>query len=649
MSETVFVRLLMTEEKNDALLESVSRVTQGNPFEEMVYLVEPPAFKLIPGSPFAYWVSDRMRSLFATLPAFESQGRWIERGMFTGDDFRFLRAYWEIAPSKLLQGTWCLIAKGGEYSPFYGDVYLCVLCEQDFAAIKQFVVEKYPYLKGDTDWVLHPDCSYKRPGFMWSRRSQRGMSPRVLAAGSYFSDKSPTAFAPQDMLLPLVALTNSPAFQWLVALQMAFGSYEVGIVKTTPIPLLRSGTCAELSRLCLECVHLTRSLDAITEVSHAFMLPALLQGSSNTLTRRFSEWQQHVVQAQQTISQNRQQVDQLAFQLYGIEGKDRNAVEASMNPPGAQRTEDSTQDSDEESVPEPVALDHRAIVSDLLSYCVGCVFGRWDVRFATGAKQPPPLPDPFAPLPVCSPGMLTGADGLPLTQSPPDYPIRNVAWSGILVDEDGHQDDIVRRVRDVLHLIWGDREGDIEAEACQILGVRELRDYFRKPGAGGFWADHVRRYSKSRRKAPIYWLLQSGKKNYALWLYYHRLHKDLLYQALRSHVEPRLRLESDKLDTLRTQKGAAGDTGRAARQLERDIDRQEALLSELHEFHDALRRAADLGLTPDLNDGVVLTIAPLWEVVPWREAKAYWDDLLAGEYEWSSIGNQLRAKGIVKG
>ncbi len=45
---------------------------------------------------------------------------------------------------------------------------------------------------------------------------------------------------------------------------------------------------------------------------------------------------------------------------------------------------------------------------------------------------------------------------------------------------------------------------------------------------------------------------------------------------------------------------------------------------------------------------VVLNIAPLWELVPWKDAKKYWEELLAGKYEWSSIGKQLREKGLVK-
>ncbi len=78
------------------------------------------------------------------------------------------------------------------------------------------------------------------------------------------------------------------------------------------------------------------------------------------------------------------------------------------------------------------------------------------------------------------------------------------------------------------------------------------------------------------------------------------------------------------------------------------MERQENFLSELRNFEEKLRRVANLHLEPDLNDGVVLNIALLWEFVPWKVAKKYWDELLAGKYECSSIGEQLCQKGLVK-
>ena len=227
------------------------------------------------------------------------------------------------------------------------------------------------------------------------------------------------------------------------------------------------------------------------------------------------------------------------------------------------------------------------------------------------------------------------------------YPLR-IDWDGILVDDLGHEDDIIRRVQNVLEVIWKDRADAIELEACGILCVRELRDYFRKPGNGGFWMDHVKRYSKSRRKAPIYWYLRSAKGNYGLWLYYHRLDKDILFKALLNYVEPKIRLEEDRLRTLRGRKEAAGSSGREAKQIEKDMDRQEQFVSELLDFADRLRRASNLHLEPDLNDGVVLNIAPLWELAPLKEAKENWEELVEGKYEWSSIGKQMREKGLVK-
>ena len=302
---------------------------------------------------------------------------------------------------------------------------------------------------------------------------------------------------------------------------------------------------------------------------------------------------------------------------------------------------------EEDSSDSPVTL--RSITCDVLSFAVGAAFGRWNVSHEAAVSSTASSRDEdlFTPYPSFSQGMLQGRDEVPEIRTLDELPLR-IQTDGILVDDAEHGDDLVRRVRHVFEAIWKEQADGIEKETCDNLGLSELRDYFRKPGKTGFWDDHLARYTKSRRKAPIYWFLQSSKKNYALWIYYHRLDRDLLFKALVNYVEPKIRSETGRLEALRSQKAAAGESGKDAKRLAKDVEHQEDFLSELRDFEDKLRRVATLHLEPDLNDGVVLNIAPLWELVPWKEAKNYWDELLKGEYEWSSIGEQLRQKQLVK-
>jgi len=324
-------------------------------------------------------------------------------------------------------------------------------------------------------------------------------------------------------------------------------------------------------------------------------------------------------------------------------------------------------------------------------WCVGVALGRWDVRFALDPTLLPALQGPFDPLPRCAPGALVGTDGLPARkdtiaseawlrarQNVLDLPpIENrksqivnpkIAWDSILVDDPTHPSDIVARVRGVLSLLWGDQAGAVEREACDVLGFDSLRDYFRD-ARKGFFAFHIKRYSKSRRKAPIYWLLQSEKRNYGIWLYIHRLRPDALFVAGRDYADAKVALEEARLEELRqglnglppTDGGnvplflppSGGDkrggmSGSARRRREREIERQQKLVAEVTEFRDRLDRIALLNLPPDLNDGVTIGIAPLWELVPWKEAQKMWNKLVNGEYEWSTMSQRMRERGLVK-
>jgi hypothetical protein len=641
-SELICVRLSTEKVKQDRLLASVVALRTGSVADNS-FLTDLSALVQIPGSPFAYWINERVRRLFVEMAPFKSGGRHACVTNPAGNDQRYFRCWWEVPSQNIGRHIrWSPMCKGGEFRRYYADLHLVVDWDENEGTFRGFQGTVHRPLKrpASADYFF-------QPGLTYSSRTQLAFSSRILPEGTIFHDKGPGVFVPVEDRYPILGLMNSKVFQALLKLQMAFGSYEVGVIQRTPIPNLGGPESDQLGKATFAAVNAVRVRDQRIETSHQFCLPALLDASGTTLSMRSSKIEEWFRESTTSQTKLQSQIDALAFQLYGFNAADQATIEESAGIKIDEGNDDDSDFNDSNGDSEDFGVAVRELVADLLAYSVGCVAGRWDVRFATGARFKSDLADPFAPLPVCSPGTLTGANGLPVAVAPGGYPL-HINVDGVLPDDPDHPEDIVYRVREVLELIWKDRAESIEKESSDAIGVKELRDYFRKPSKGGFWDDHVSRYSKSRRKAPIYWQLQSSKRNYALWLYYHRLDKDMLFKALVNYVEPKIRLEISRLETLRSQKATAGESGKEAKRLSKEVERQEDFISELHDFEDKLRRAATLHLEPDLNDGVVLNIAPLYELVPWKEAKNYWDELLEGKYEWSSIGKQLRQKGLVK-
>jgi hypothetical protein len=638
---TLFIRLLRTDDKQLGLLAALETVANGLSAPE-VFCVSSAAFAVVPGTPFAYWVSSRIRRLFRDLPAFDDEkaGRTTRCGLGTTDVFRFLRLNWEVpVPEK--QTNWIPYYDGGVFSPIY-DLFPCMVWWRDNGKeIKNFIARKF----GSASRKVQGEDFYTKPGFVFPKRT-KGLCPKVMAPGGIFSDAGQAGFVPPSELLAAVGLLSSKVCSLLISLSQGrtgdAAQFQVGLIKRLPWVSLEQGEIASrLASLTTE-IHFTkRQLFQGNEVSHDFVAPFALLTEGSCLRDLVREVESYLGSLSNSVEERLNEISVTALEAYQIAPEDRLAL---ANVAEELAAPDDDEGQDEEHSPAPT--DAYRIVDEIVSYAMGCVFGRWDIRFATGVRKAKCATDPLAPLPIASPGTLQFMRGEPHRSTPEDYPMR-IDWDGIAVDDRDHSDDIVLRVRDVFEVCWNDLASTLELDACEVLGVKDLRSYLRKPGKGGFWDDHISRYSKSRRKAPIYWLLQSSKKNYAIWLYYHRLDKDILFKALVNYVEPKIRLEDDRLQSLRSQKGEGG-TGKATKKLDKEIEKQEEFLSELRDFEEKLRRAAELHLVPDLNDGVVLNIAPLHELVPWKEAEKYWEELLEGKYEWSSIGKQLREKGLVK-
>ena len=222
----------------------------------------------------------------------------------------------------------------------------------------------------------------------------------------------------------------------------------------------------------------------------------------------------------------------------------------------------------------------------------------------------------------------------------------NPSSPSILVDDIGGTDDVVARVRDVYTRAFSnakDYDREWRTDVSQLAGIEgSMRSWI----ANQFFDKHRERYSKSRRRAPIYWQLATPSATYSVWLYYHRFTRDTLFRLLNDHVVPKLQHEERKLT------GLTRDAGRNPSASQRkEIDTQEQFVAELRAFRDEVARVAPLW-NPDLNDGVIINFAPLWRLVPhnrsWqKECKKVWDKLVAGDYDWAQLAMDLWPERVV--
>jgi hypothetical protein len=643
MIPSIFIRLL-GEDKEVGLVQAVRDISETKE-NVTTHTLGVAGLRTIPSAPFAYWVHEKLRRLFEKFSPLSGEDRTLKQGLATADDFRFLRVSWE-TPAKLSGDPargWFSFAKGGSYSPFYADVYLKVNWGADGKEIRFF---------GDPNGIKplsRPQNTtfYFRPGLTWPLRTN-GLSFRCLPVGCVFGHKGPAVFAENDSsdhLMYLCAIINSSVFGALVATQLArvelAQSFEVGLISTTPVPTQFAPRLPELARIAWEA---KRRPDTGNLTSHAFLRSALAKFGTS-LAEGINGWSLLVTESAAAVAAARSEIDDIAYRLYGLGEEDRRTIEKTLGSPETGANE-STGDSgeDEEVEDSPAAgASGPALVSELLDYVLGAAFGRWDIRYASGERPAPELPDPFAPLPVCPPGQLQNAQGLPARPEdvPAAYPVR-IPWDGILVDDPNHPLDLERRVREVIEIIWSGQEGGptaeaIEHEACEILGVKSLRDYFRKPT--GFFADHLKRYSKSRRQAPIYWPLATASGSYTLWIYYHRLTDQTLHTCLADFLDPKIRQVQADLDSL------SGQSGTRAEELREFRD-------ELKNLHDEIERTIKLPWKPNLNDGVLITASPLhnlFRLPKWKkDLKTCWDELAKGDYDWAHLAYSIWPQRVEK-
>lgn len=690
-ARTTFIRLLRDPDRANALATVVHRSRTAG--DARIFRVKVSELRAVPGVPFSYWMAPSLRRLFSELDQIKQIAE-VRQGLATGDDFRLVRAFWEVEPKKIAALSagdggrrWRPFAKGGEYELFWSDVHLVV----DWGESGEGITAAD--LPGSR---VQSTAYYFRPGITWPLRTRSGFSPRLLPAGCIFGHKGPTLLC-EDELIPvaLAWLTSRPAAALLGGMLAAgdettaggvSNSYEVGLVKALPWPLKwAAGSGAEVTDIVARLIGRAADRDRYDETTRRFVAPATLHQTGDMIRSRIEA----AVAAQYDLAvqsiEESEALDSLISQRLALTEADLTYLDDEIGPhPGRYERRDVTADPEfvrlfttplerlvQELIEEGGASRHiatkmyvadrrlevlahhmrchpaslatarrqlrllppeepRAAAEDLLSYCVGVAFGRWDVRSGASPATLALREKYLEPILACSPGMLTGADGMPSEHAPADYPLA-LPRSHVLVDEPGHHWDLEERVIKAANEILANADGMIE-ELLNVLGAKTLREYLRKQ----FFRSHLARYSKSRRRAPIYWHLSVPSRKWGAWLYAPRLTRESLF-AVASETTRREAHAAEAIRRLEAERDAGG-AGRSARQVGEALAAEEALAEELRKFRAEADRIASLGWEPDLDDGIILCAAPLAALFPaWPDAGKEREQIREGEYSWATV------------
>ena len=606
--------------KSEQLASIISRPESASD----CYVVDRSVIARIPRAKILYNLPLSAMHLFLEADHVGGEVLLAKQGMKTFNDFRFLRLRSEITPPKIGKGLmWVPIAKGGAYANFYSDLPLLVNWGADGAEIS----EVNRLANGQTAQARQASIHYYKPGGTYSYRS-KDFGVRALPAGFIISGKG-------IAVLPLkgysaefcVGIMNARLFRTIINLQANAKQYDSGIVESCPFVPLSKHSYELVEQATKIAINAARDISRRTEGDALFICPEIYKSLSEMV--RHAE--AHANDVNTIIRASLAEIDRLVDTAYQVDSlvlerillseKDDDDDEVDN---GEAREEEIEEDGEHKSLIRAPA----DVASELVSYAVGCVLGRWDIRYATAAIPLPVLGDPFAELPTSFPGMLhekvggSGDGGYPLI----------LPKSGILVDDEGHQSDLVERIQGVLRHLWPDSAGEIEEQIVSALTTGSLREYLRRPTA--FFAQHLGLYTKSKRKAPIYWPLSTTSGSYTLWVYYPSLTSQTLYTAINDFVEPKLKQVGADVTALRNKAAAR------TRDDEKQFEVLQVFELELIELRDTLLKIATT-YKPNHDDGVQITAAPLWSLFrhkPWQKVlKDTWAKLEKGDYDWAHL------------
>ena len=600
-----FIRLLDAplEEKGERLLHAWRDSTN-------IFYKDPQDFQKLPGTPLCYWSSKEFVEAADSAEQLYPNNAYV--GLGASPHAFFFRAWWEV-PLRQIGERWKRITRGGDFSPFFRSNALVIDWKNNGACVKEYILKVYPYLNGNYGWKIQDEGQYGKPGITWGKRNER-FNAQVMPAGHIFTDEG-QGIIPKEpsQAMFLLGYLNSSFVSYFLSLTSGLQKHYV-YIRPIPVVVNADDVREEISQIAARIVSIKQKWDATTEISPGFSPRSILADAQATSLDALSRFiaERHAADCM-LVSEHRELIDRLVCNSVALGPADLDEIAALRASWPQDRLSTDGFLSSESDRPEVV------LAKAICSYAMGVCFGRWLVSGFAGAG-PFDSYDLFGELAPLSPAM--------------DSTGKNHCWAnaGVVSADNSSRGSLRLAIREVLASMWGNSADQFEQEILAALGVATLDDYFARPS--GFFSDHLEAYTKSRRKAPIYWPLATASGSYTLWLYYPSLSSQTLYTAINDFVEPKLK-EVGAGGTALRNKGSA-----RTRDEEKQFETLQAFELELIELRDTLLGIAQ-GYQPNHDDGVQITAAPLWPLFrhkPWQKVlKDTWAKLEKGDYDWAHL------------
>lgn len=544
-------------------------------------------FKKIPGSPIAYWISERV------IKSFEEGTRLDEvaptrKGMVTARNDVYVRDWYEVSLSKSgldrcanreearsSNKKWFSYLKGGGFRKWYGNKFDVVNWENDGQLLQS---TKHP--SEDRVWATNFNLDYIfKSNVNWGAVTSAEFSARMSNGGELF-DAGGSACFPQDVSAEvIVALLNSKITGVLLKALNPTLNFQAGNIASIPLSKKMDQDSIELNTA--SCVELAKKDWNSYETSWDFdKLPLLnpnwkKQNLKLSYTAIRAHWNCVVREMKLFEEEN----NRILIDSYGLQNelspqvldKDITLIcnpvhRYGMNVSGSDRENRLRSDT----------------VTEFISYAVGCIFGRYSLEIGglVLADQGVSLEDYLRQVP------------LPAFTPDDDNVIPMIDFEG-----DWFEDDISERFKQFLKVTFGEENfSDNLAFVEEAIG-KEIKKYFAKD----FYADHVKRY----KKRPIYWLFSSPKGTFNALIYMHRYRPDTVSVVLNDYLrEFRTKLQARK-ESYEQIEISVSASQKDKTQAIKAIDKINKVLDEVNDYErDILYPLAGQNIEIDLDDGV---------------------------------------------